>query len=222
MKMHKYFMAAMLVLLVQLILVLIIGYSLPADAKVPTHWNIQNQIDGWSSRNNAILPFWLFNLGLFLLLFFSGKLSPVFQQNKERYDVMMPLLAFGLTLFFALIHIYTLLLAGNQKLFAGFDVIYILIGGLFIFIGNVLPRMPRNFIAGIRTPWTIYSDEIWRRTSRLGGWCFFALGLAMLVRGFIRIMAPWYNVFMVVLLIGLVVTPLVYSFILYMKSKKEA
>ncbi len=219
MKMHKYFLAAILVLLIHLVLMLIIGNSLPADAKVPTHWNYQNQIDGWSSRNNAMLPFWLFNLGLFLLLYFSGKWSPVYRQNKERFDAVMPLLSFGLTLFFALFHIYTLILAKDPTLLAGFDVIFILMGALFIFIGNLLPRMPRNFIAGIKTPWTFYSDEIWRRTSRLGGWCFALMGVVMLLRGLIKIEAPWYNVFMLVIMVGLLVIPLVYSLLLFLRSK---
>lgn len=221
MKPHKYFVAAMLVLLLQLALVMLIGYQLPVDAKVPTHWNIHNQIDGWSSRNSAILPFWLFNMGLFLLMFFSGKWSPIYRQNQERFAGVMPLLALGMTSFFALIHVYILLLAGNPVRYGRFDLIYVLIGVMFIFLGNLLPRMPRNFIAGIKTPWTLYSDEIWRKTSRLGGWCFFLLGITMIVWGVLRINTGWSEAVMLIMFGVLIFLPLVYSFVLYLRTKKS-
>jgi uncharacterized membrane protein len=222
MKLHKYFLLAIIVLVIELAVILYIGASLPADAKLPVHWNIHNQIDGWAGKNTAIYPFWLFNLGLFLLMMFSGKLSPVFKQNKERYDAIIPLMTFGLVLFFALMHVYILLLGLHPEWQSQIQFIFVLMGALFIFLGNILPRMPRNFIAGIKTPWTFYSDEIWRRTSRLGGWCFVLMGLLMLVRGIFNINTGWMDVVMIIALVVLVFGPVLYSFILYLKDKKEA
>jgi len=220
MKMHKYNKATLVILVVQLIVVLYLGYTLPKATMIPVHWNVQNQIDGYASRNTAIIPFWLFNLGLGLLMMFSEKLSPVFKQNKERYDAIIPLMTMGMVFFFALFHIYMLLLGHYPVWQNKIQMLFILMGGLFIFLGNILPKLPRNFIAGIKTPWTFYSDEIWRKTSRMGGYCFVILGLSMLARGFFNIRAMWMNYAELIMLVVVIVFPVLYSFLLYQKSKK--
>ncbi len=221
MKMHKYFKIAIGILVIQLCVVLFLGYTLVPWTKIPIHWNIQNHIDGYASRDAAIIPFWLFNLGLFLLMMFSGKLSPVFKQNKERYDAITPLMTMGMVFFFALFHIYMLLLGHYPQWQGKVQMIFLLIGALFLFLGNILPKMPRNFIAGIKTPWTIYSDEIWRKTSRMGGYCFALFGLLMLIRGIFNITVAWMNKVDIVMLVILIGFPTLYSFLLYQKGKKE-
>ena len=221
MKMHKYFMIAIGILIIQLIAVLFLGYSLLPETKIPVHWDIQNNINGYASRDAAIIPFWLFNLGLFLLMMFSGKLSPVFKQNKERYDVIIPLMTMGMVFFFALFHVYMLLLGHYPQWQGKAQIIFVLMGSLFVFLGNILPKMPRNFIAGIKTPWTFYSDEIWRKTSRLGGYCFVIMGVTMLARGILNITATWMNTLEIILLITLIGLPVLYSFLLYQKTRKD-
>jgi uncharacterized membrane protein len=54
---------------------------------------------------------------------------------------------------------------------------------LFVALGNVLPKLPRNGLVGIRTPWTLADPTVWERTHRLGGYlCVLAglIGLASL------------------------------------------
>lgn len=55
---------------------------------------------------------------------------------------------------------------------------------LMIGLGNVMPRLPRNSLMGIRTPWSVADPGVWERTHRLGGYLCTAagvLGLASLV-----------------------------------------
>ncbi len=218
MKMHIYFKAAIAILILQLVVVMVLGYSIPKDAKIPVHWNIRNEIDGYATRDTAIIPFWLFNLGLLLLMMFSGKLSPVYRQNRERYDAVMPIMTLGLVFFFALFHVYILLLGKYPECAGKVQIIFVLIGALFVFLGNILPKIPRNYIAGIKTPWTFYSDEIWRRTSRMGGYCFVLLGIVMFIRGIFNISAGWINILLLVLLVILIFFPVLYSFVLFKKG----
>jgi len=221
MKMHIYFKLAIVILLIQLVAVLILGYSLPKETKLPTHWNIKSEIDGYASRDTAIIPFWLFNLGLFLLMMFSRKISPVYRQNQERYDAVIPIMSLGLVFFFALFHVYILLLGHYPEWQGKTLMIYVLIGALFVFLGNILPKVPRNFIAGIRVPWTLYSDEIWRKTSRLGGYCFVILGLVMIIRGIFNLNTGWMNALSFILLLIVIFVPVIFAFILYKTNKKE-
>jgi uncharacterized membrane protein len=53
-------------------------------------------------------------------------------------------------------------------------------GVLMIALGNVLPKLPRNGLVGIRTPWTLADPGVWERTHRLGGYLVAAAGVASL------------------------------------------
>jgi uncharacterized membrane protein len=54
-----------------------------------------------------------------------------------------------------------------------------LVGAMFVVIGNVLPQARPNWFFGIRTPWTLTNDRVWRRTHRIAGYLFVACGLLM-------------------------------------------
>lgn len=53
-------------------------------------------------------------------------------------------------------------------------------GALLVALGNVLPKLPRNGLIGIRTPWTMADPAVWERTHRLGGYLVTIAGLASL------------------------------------------
>lgn len=57
------------------------------------------------------------------------------------------------------------------------------VGFLIAVVGNFLGKMTRNFFAGIRTPWTLASEEVWHRTHRLAGKLFVLAGLVVAVAG---------------------------------------
>ena len=59
------------------------------------------------------------------------------------------------------------------------------VGLLLMVIGNLMPRMRPNWFMGIRTPWTLASESVWRKTHRLGGYCFMAMGVLMVAIGFV-------------------------------------
>ena len=91
-------------------------------------------------------------------------------------------------------------------------VINLLVSVLFIFIGNYLGKLQRNFWAGIRTPWTLASDLAWERTHRLGGWLFVGAGVVGIVTAFIPALRIWVIVSLVLLVAAILV---VYSYIVY-------
>ncbi|GAC1507070.1 MAG: SdpI family protein [Chloroflexota bacterium] len=51
---------------------------------------------------------------------------------------------------------------------------------LMIALGNVLPKLPRNGLIGIRTPWTLADPVVWERTHRVGGYLVTTAGLVSL------------------------------------------
>jgi len=82
---------------------------------------------------------------------------------------------------------------------------------LLMFVGNYMGKIRKNFFIGIRTPWTLASDEVWAKTHRLGGWCMVAAGLAMAAGAFADVVTDW----IVLIVVGIVLIPVVYSYFAY-------
>ena len=85
----------------------------------------------------------------------------------------------------------------------------ILLGGFFIALGLVLPRLRRNPWVGVRTPWTLSSDENWAKTHRFAGLTFTiggALGLVATLSG--------QGAMAIAFLVTAAIVPGLYSFLL--------
>jgi uncharacterized membrane protein len=93
----------------------------------------------------------------------------------------------------------------------------VLLGGLFFYTGIVLEKVKKNWFIGIRTPWTISSDEVWDKTHRLGGKIFKAVGVVSVV----SVLLPAYAFLIVIgLLVGAAVGLVAYSYVEYAKLMK--
>ncbi len=90
-------------------------------------------------------------------------------------------------------------------------IVPIAVGLLFIVLGNYMGKIRKNFFIGIRTPWTLASDEVWARTHRLGGYLFVAAGALMVVMPLVGLGGV--GIVAASLIAALV--PVVYSFIAY-------
>jgi len=88
-----------------------------------------------------------------------------------------------------------------------------------LLLGNLLPKVPRNFFVGIRTPWTISDEENWRMTHRLGGWLFVIGGVLMLFKGVLRLSSAM-QIISTWAVILMLLSPLVYSFILFRRQSR--
>jgi hypothetical protein len=92
----------------------------------------------------------------------------------------------------------------------------IFMGVVMIVIGNYLPKTHRNYIIGIRLPWTLENDENWRKTHRLAGKIWVLGGLLLFLNSFVQLYVYW--VFFLTLFF-VVIIPSVYS---YQLSKLES
>ncbi len=184
------------------------------------HWNIENQIDGWAGKTTGLLVGIGTNVLLFLLIYLMPWYSPWYRKYQERNEAVLPALLTVLVAFFALISVYSLVIAKWGEI-PGVNMILVLIGFLFIFMGNLLPKVPKNFFVGIRTPWTLTSDKIWQKTHRLGGICFVISGLIMIAKGFLLKGNQPFQVVTAVLAFAILLYPILYSFILYRKFGRD-
>lgn len=179
--------------------------------QIPTHWNIEGEVDDYTPKPWGVLIMPLMGIFVFVIM----KLIPVISPKGFRTDQfrgVMNIFTVTLVGFMSAVALLVLLSASgrnvhmNEMIFAG-------VGLLFIVLGNYLGKVRKNFFIGIRTPWTLASDEVWSRTHRLGGWVFVLIGFFMFLNAFIQFPEEW--------LIGSIVVvalvPVVYSYVLYRK-----
>jgi len=216
----KYFRLTIIFVLVQIVLALLIGLPLADDAKVPSHWNLQGEVDGWTGKWQSIYMFPLINVIIFTLFVFFPAISPRYRKNSERFDKILPSLLNLLVFFFAAIHIYTLLLA-RALIPQGNIFIFVLLGLLFILIGNLLPKVPSNFYVGVRIPWTLSSETVWRKTARMTGKSFSACGLIFVIIGMIGKINVFTKIILISMFFLIIFWPTIYAFIVYKKEQKS-
>jgi len=149
-----------------------------------THWNINDEVDGFMPKREAalILPIVAaVILGLFLIIPALDPLRENIAQFRREFNVfIIAILAF-------MLYLHGLTLAWNLG-FQNFKMSAAMLppmGGLFILIGWLLRRVKRNFFIGIRTPWTLSSDFVWERTHQLGGILFAICGGLTWLGGFL-------------------------------------
>lgn len=179
---------------------------------VSTHWDAAGNGDGYMPKllNAVLIPF--LSIGLFLLLRFVSLLSPrLSDQDPRVMQKIVGVLLIGILLFLLITQMVTLAVLLSIPINVLF-VINFAVSALFIFIGNYLGKVRRNFRLGIKTPWTLANDSVWERTHRLGGWLFVAAGVFGMVTAFIPLMRIW-GVVGSILIVSVVL--IVYSYVVY-------
>ena len=81
----------------------------------------------------------------------------------------------------------------------------------------MLPRARSNFFIGIRTPWTLSSDEVWQKTHRLAGGLFVVTGLLVMSLAVIRDRPAIYAVIIAAGFFALI--PIPYSYFAWRSRK---
>ena len=179
--------------------------------KIPTHWNIDGEVDGWTEKPWGIYLLPLISTATSLLLMLLPKIAP----KGFRLDAAQSIYEL-LVLIMAIFMLAVMVLTFEAALDKSVDVnqwIMVGIGALFVLIGNYLSKVPKNFFLGIRTPWTLSSDEVWYKTHRLGGWFFIICGLLVILGGFLK----WPTMLLIILLSAAALIPVIYSLVIYKK-----
>ena len=182
---------------------------------VPTHWNLRGEPDDYSSRLVAVLimPVAILVLtGIFQVL---PRIDPR-RANYDRFRDTYWLLMNGILAYMLALHV-TLTAIGMGAAIELTRVITVGGGAMFVLLGNFLGRVESNWFLGIRTPWTLSSDTVWRKTHRTAAWLFVAGGSVVIVIGLIR---PQGHVGLLGATAALVVAvPVVQSYVLWRREK---
>ena len=208
MKSKKTLIITSLICLLPMLVGALVYSRLPEQ--VATHFDLQGNPDGWSSRAFAVFGLPGILLAVNLLIPFALQADPKHKNmsgalvNIVVWTVpVVSLLCSGLTLGRAL----------------GYDlrievVLPVFMGVLFILIGNYLPKTKQSYTMGIKLPWTLASEENWNRTHRLAGFLWVLGGVYFIVMSFIG----WSLIAFLIPIALMVLVPTVYSYLLYRKG----
>ena len=176
---------------------------------VPTHWNIDDEIDGWTAKPWGVYILPIIDTATILLLLVLPKIAP----KGFRLDGALKVY-YLLTLVIAVFMLAVMLFMFNAALNKDFNMTTWIMSGiglLFIIIGNYLTKIPKNFFLGIRTPWTLSNDEVWYKTHRVSAWVFILAGLALMLSAF----TTYKQTILITVIIATAAIPILYSLYLY-------
>ena len=201
------------------LIVLMVGFALAVYGRlpeqVPTHFDLSGEPDDWMDRFPGAFLLPAIAAGIYVLLFALRQIDPRrehYRRFKGTWWVVLNVIA----LLMAVLHVLSLGLALGWPIDMG-RAVTVTMGLLFVGLGNYLPRFRSNWWIGIRTPWTLDSEVVWRETHRVGGWTFVAAGLVLVVAGLFVPPGAREWVSGIALAIGVAI-PLVYSYLAYRRA----
>jgi uncharacterized membrane protein len=154
--------------------------------RVPIHWNLGGEIDGWAPKTTGLLITPLIGVIVVALLHFVSWLDPKLRRHlvkTDRMNKVLQILRLAFAAFFdAILSVQLAASFGYTIASARFMNVCVLV--LFVILGNYLPNLRPNYLIGIRTPWTLENAETWRVTHRLGGRLMFYGALLLLILEF--------------------------------------
>ncbi len=180
-----------------------------------THWNAKGQIDGYMPKSDGAF-FGPVMMVIMAALFMLIPRIPPLRSNFEKFRIYYE----GFTLFLMTIlligNIWVLLWNVGIKASANLimPVITVMVGGSFFFLGMILRKIKRNWFIGVRTPWTLSNEVVWKRTHEFSGPLFVVAGLVTMAGALFGQLAIW---FILVPVIAASIVATVYSYVIYKK-----
>lgn len=186
--------------------------------EVPVHWNIRGEIDGYAGRLFGAWFLPILSLGLYLLFLGLPYIDPKkshYEKFEEAYHGIKNLMIVFMFVLYILVGA-----AGLGITVPVGNLLPIGVGLLFIGIGYYVKEVKQNWAIGVRTPWTMESPTVWKKTNEL-------MARLMLLGGVLISMSAFpiediYKAGLFILAIIIIaVAPIVYSYFAYRAEQKK-
>jgi len=192
--------------------------QLPEGARVPMHYGIDGTPDRWArSALVGLLFFPALSVALWLVFVVLPLLDP-WRDNLRRSAAAYGVGWIAVTALMAAIQGFTIIRALGGE-FNMARAVVMLLGVLFITIGNVLGKVRRNFSMGIRTRWTLADEEIWDKTHRFSGWVFVGGGFALIFVALTLVGDPAFVAVFLGVIAAVALLPVLKSYLLWRNRK---
>jgi uncharacterized membrane protein len=184
---------------------------------VPVHWNSKGEIDGWGNKFTLIVMLFMLPVLTYVILSAITKIDP-----KKRISLMggkLYQLKFVLVLFMSLLALFIVYSTKSQSVSSP-SFVFALAGALFMILGNYFKVIRPNYFIGIKTPWTLESQEVWKTTHLFAGKLWFIAGLVIVLGSLIFESDVFSKVFLTIVF-SIAIVPIAYSYLKYRSLKKK-
>ncbi len=201
---------------------------------IPMHHDLAGNIDRWGSKTESfIFPIAILFITLFwhLLMRIFEKKATKGNTDKEQMEgksnaKFLGIVGIAQAVMLGCMH-YFILYSSCKEAEMGSDaavditkVSCVLCGLLFIVLGNFMTKTKKNGVAGVRTSWSMYNDVTWRKSNRIGAYCFMIAGvLTVITTAFFDGVVS--TVFMLIYILLAAAVAVVYSKKVYEQEKKK-
>ncbi len=206
-----------LVMLMPFVYLALVWGDLPET--IPTHFNIKGEPDGWGNKLTLIWTTCFLNALGYILMWLIPRIDPKkkIEQMGEKYDKLR-WVVIGLMSALSCVIIFSAQAKGGHTTN---QLITIVLGLAFVLLGNYFQTIRHNYFIGIRTPWTLENETVWKQTHRMAGKWWMLGGLVAILAALLLPNNLVLPVFLVVTgVISLV--PIVYSYLEYKRLGKAA
>ena len=183
--------------------------------EVPMHWNASGEIDRWGDKSELFMMLFMLTGITYFVFLIIPYIDP--KQKLQNMGNKLNNLRLILALFMSALAIY--ILYSVQQKTSNQVLIFPLVGLLFAFLGNYFKTIKPNYFIGIRTPWTLENEEVWKKTHLIGGKLWFVGGLLMALTFVLPNKIQIYTFLAIAAVITIV--PIVYSYLEFKKIKNQ-
>lgn len=199
---------------------------------IPMHYDMEGNADRWGSKTESLIfPVIILLTTLFwhLLINAFEKKSITTKTEKEQMEAkssakVLCIVGLSQAIMFGIMHYFILYSSWMQAETGGLQttidiakVSCILLGIMFIVLGNFMTKAKRNSVVGLRTVWSMYNDDTWRKSNRFGAICIIVTGLLTIITT-IYTSGNISTIFMLVYLLLATVVAVIYSKKVYDKE----
>lgn len=183
--------------------------------EVPMHWNASGEIDRWGDKSELFMMIFMLTGITYLIFLVIPYIDP--KQKLQNMGNKLNNLRMILGLFMSALAIY--ILFSVQQKTSNPVLIFPLVGLLFAFLGNYFKTIKPNYFIGIKTPWTLENEEVWKKTHLLGGKLWFVGGLLMALT---FVLPNNIQIYTFLTIVGVItIVPIVYSYLEFKKIKNQ-
>ena len=184
--------------------------------QVPMHWNAKGEIDRYGDRTELLLLPFLLPVLVYLIFLVVPKIDPKNKLNKMGNKLQT--LKVLMTTFMSMLALFLIYSAKNES-FANPNYIVLSVGVLYIILGNYFKTIKPNYFIGIRTPWTLENESVWKTTHQLSGKMWFAGGIIVVLSSLL--LDKQFNFILFFIITGIItIIPVVYSYVKFRKLTK--
>ena len=195
-----------IIILLPIIIGLLFWEQLPET--MATHWGTDNEPNGFNSKAMTVfgIPGIMAALHVFCLIvtYADPKKSNIGAKAMGIVYWILPAVSVAVM---SATYAYALGIGVNIGM-----ICCLLLGIIFIALGNYMPKAKQNFTFGYKLPWTLYSEENWNKTHRLAGWITFIYGILFILNAFIL------SEYILFACVAAIFAPIIYSYVLYKKG----